>query len=161
MKIKNNKALIFVLLIIFVLIQLIHPIKNNYGVDANHIIKREELPVKVENIFTVSCFDCHSNQTNYKWYDNIAPASWVVKNHILDGKSEVNFSNWGLLDDFDKIADLNNISSEVREKKMPLRSYTFIHRKAKLNKEKIQLLSQWCEMTSVKLLNTSDSTNEQ
>lgn len=35
-----------------------------------------------------ACFDCHSNQTTWPWYSNVAPLSWVVSHHI-DRKSVV------------------------------------------------------------------------
>ncbi len=159
MKIRFKKALLLVVPVIFLLIQFIRPERNESGIGSNHIISSKELPAEVGDILSVSCFDCHSNQTNYRWYDNIAPASWMVEDHILEGKSEVNFSDWQLMDEFDKISVLSKVSKEVAAKEMPLKSYTFIHKEAKLSDEEIQLLSDWCEKTSIRLLNDPDKEN--
>ena len=41
-----------------------------------------------------SCFDCHSNETKWPWYTNIAPASWLTENDVKEGRSTLNFSEW-------------------------------------------------------------------
>ena len=41
-----------------------------------------------------ACFDCHSNEVNWPWYSNVAPVSWFVQNHVEEGRSELNFSEW-------------------------------------------------------------------
>jgi hypothetical protein len=40
------------------------------------------------------CYDCHSNETTWPWYTNIAPASWLVQNDVEGGRSALNFSEW-------------------------------------------------------------------
>ncbi len=156
----NKKLLLLILPIILILIQFFQPEKNEQGNGSDNIINNKEIPAEIKEIITVSCLDCHSNQTNYKWYDNIAPASWMVHDHISDGKRHLNFSDWGKMKNFDKITALNNISSEISEKKMPLKSYTFMHKEAKLSDEKIQLLSKWCESYSVMILDASKDAND-
>ena len=42
-----------------------------------------------------ACFDCHSNETHWPWYSNVAPLSWQVQDHVDEGRSELNFSEWG------------------------------------------------------------------
>lgn len=42
-----------------------------------------------------ACFDCHSNQTTWPWYSNVAPMSWLVQNDVDGGRSALNFSEWG------------------------------------------------------------------
>ncbi len=41
-----------------------------------------------------SCFDCHSNNTNYPWYSKVAPISWYINSHIKKGRKILNFSKW-------------------------------------------------------------------
>ena len=41
-----------------------------------------------------ACFDCHSNETKWPWYSNVAPVSWYVQNHVEEGRDELNFSEW-------------------------------------------------------------------
>lgn len=41
-----------------------------------------------------ACFDCHSNQTVWPWYSNIAPMSWLVQRDVDEGRKHLNFSTW-------------------------------------------------------------------
>lgn len=42
----------------------------------------------------IACFDCHSNQTVWPWYSNIAPMSWLVQRDVDEGRKRLNFSTW-------------------------------------------------------------------
>jgi cytochrome c551/c552 len=41
-----------------------------------------------------ACFACHSNQTTWPWYSNVAPVSWLVQRDVNDGRRALNFSEW-------------------------------------------------------------------
>lgn len=41
-----------------------------------------------------ACFDCHSNETVWPWYSNIAPVSWLTQNDTDEGRRSLNFSTW-------------------------------------------------------------------
>ncbi len=41
-----------------------------------------------------ACFDCHSNETTYPWYSNVAPVSWLLQRHVTEGRQKLNFSTW-------------------------------------------------------------------
>ncbi len=75
----------------FIIIQFFQPDKNNQAVSANDINNHLEIPTVIQEILKNSCYDCHSNQTKYPWYNNIAPVSWMIANHIKEGKEHVNF----------------------------------------------------------------------
>ncbi len=74
-----------------------------------------------------ACFDCHSNQTTWPWYSNVAPMSWLVQNHVDEGRRELNFSEWSRA-----FGEAGEASEVVREGEMPPRSYTLLHPEAKL-----------------------------
>lgn len=109
---------------------------------------------KISALLKDACYDCHSHETKYPWYTNIVPLSYWIKNHIIKGREELNFSNWA--DYSDKKADhkLEESSEKVSEKKMPLKSYTFTHSNAKLNQDQIKLLSEY--FNGLRKNNTSD-----
>ena len=46
----------------------------------------------------VSCYDCHSNESEWPVYSYVAPMSWLVRNDVEEGRSELNFSEWPLDD---------------------------------------------------------------
>lgn len=73
-----------------------------------------------------ACFDCHSNETQWPWYSNVAPISWLVQSDVDEGRGELNFSEWNRSQDADEAAET------VREGEMPPRSYLLTHPDARL-----------------------------
>ena len=61
-------------------------------------------------------------------------------------------TEWGNYSKREKIGLLESIKEEVESGNMPLKSYLLIHRDAKLDSEKISLLSKWTDETSAKIL---------
>ena len=96
-----------------------------------------------ENISAIlqeSCYDCHSNNTKYPWYNKVQPAAWFLENHIKDGKEELNFNEWDTYSNRRKNSKLKSIISQVKDDEMPLASYTLIHKDAKLSKSEKTLI---------------------
>lgn len=75
-----------------------------------------------------ACFDCHSNETVYPWYDRIAPASWLVANHVGEGRERLNFSEWDRPN-----SEADEIVESVREGSMPTWDYMLLHGAARLS----------------------------
>lgn len=97
-------------------------------------------PLAVREIFERSCYDCHSNQTKWPWYSHVAPASWLVADHVEEGREELNFSNWPAYDD---AHTRDEIVEETTEGEMPMGSYLLIHRKARLSDQDLEILRKW------------------
>ncbi len=148
---------IFVLLAIvaFVVIQFFQPEKNIGEVTQNHIFMQEQLPENVQVTIQNACLDCHSNNTRYPFYDRIAPASWMVSKHIIKGKKELNFSEWGQMDAYDKIKALEDIRQELEQNTMPLKAYVFMHREAKLSEEQKTAMLSWIDKKGEELVKSS------
>lgn len=142
-------------IIAFIVIQFFQPEKNVGEITQNHIFKQEQLPENVQQTFQNACMDCHSNNTNYPWYNKIAPVSWMLNKHVTDGKDEMNFSEWGEMDAYDKIGVLEDIRQEVERKTMPLKSYTAIHKDAKLTDEQRAALIAWIDKKGAELVKSS------
>lgn len=119
--------------------QFIQTDKTNPKVDKNIEIKAN---AEVMKIFKTACYDCHSNETVYPWYSNIAPFSWVVSNHINEGRKALNFSTWENYSDEEKKEHLKDIYRTVYAS-MPLQSYLWIHDDAILTKEQRTLIRDW------------------
>ncbi len=120
--------------------------KNNTGVSDFQISTVHRVPAHVEKILKNSCYDCHSNTTNYPWYAMIQPVSWWLNDHITEGKKELNFSEFANYNLSKQYRKLDEIKEEVKENKMPLESYTIIHGGAKLSPEEKNLLATWTEL---------------
>lgn len=138
------KLALLIFLIIFIVMQFIQPNKENIVVDKNLEIKA---PTEVMTLLKTSCFDCHSNETTWPWYSQIAPFSWVVANHVNTGRKALNFSTW------------ENYSLQLKEEKlkaiyrtayasMPLPSYIYAHEEANLTKEQRSMIRDWTGVRS-------------
>ncbi len=75
-----------------------------------------------------ACFDCHSNETKYPWYTNVAPVSWLTESDTLDGRRKLNFSEWDRPQ-----KEAGEASEELRKGEMPLWFYVPVHPEAKLS----------------------------
>jgi hypothetical protein len=84
-----------------------------------------------------ACFDCHSNETIWPWYSNIAPISWLVQRDVDEGRQKLNFSEWGR-----GRIELDEMIEVIREGSMPMPIYMVQHPEARLTSaEKEQLLA--------------------
>lgn len=149
---KLFKIVFIILLLVFIAIQFFQPEKNSSNDHSKHIISTEQVPENIKTILTNACLDCHSNNTNYQWIHKPAPVSWMVNKHIVKGKGELNLSEWGDFDIYDKIGTLEEMCNEAERKTMPLKSYSAVHKKAKLSDEQIAELCAWAEKLSENLL---------
>jgi hypothetical protein len=138
---------------VLILIQFIRPEKNlGELVTETDFIQVSQVPDSLARVFLNSCYDCHSNHTNYPWYSNVAPFSWYLNNHVVEGKAHLNFSNWGIMDKAQKVTALDQICEESSSGSMPLRSYLLIHRSSKLREQYIQAICDWAEAESLQIL---------
>jgi hypothetical protein len=84
-------------------------------------------------VFQRACADCHSNQTVWPWYSNVAPMSWLVARDVQKGRNKFNISEW---DRSDKHGD--EAAKEVRKGSMPPSQYLLAHPSARLSAEERQ-----------------------
>ena len=89
-------------------------------------------PPPVDTILRRACYDCHSNQTVWPWYSQIAPLSWLLANDVKEGRRELNFSKWSTYDAKKRAKKLTEIAKEVGEGEMPPWYYVLVHSDAKL-----------------------------
>lgn len=143
---KTIKIIVLFLLVALLGIQMI-PIELNQSnvVPNEDLLVLYEAPQNIEVIFKTSCYDCHSNNTVYPWYGKIQPFAWVLQDHIENGKEELNFNEFGSYSKRRKKNKLNSIASQIRDGKMPLDSYTFVHRDSKLSEQEEDEVLAWIE----------------
>lgn len=123
---------------------------------ANDFLVRRTPPPVVREMLRNACYDCHSNQTRYPWYTEIQPAGWFMAQHIRDGKRVLNFSEFERLPAKRMRKKLENCIDVVSEHEMPLKSYTLIHRDARLNDEQIKTFVAWAEDEIRKISTSSE-----
>jgi len=104
-----------------------------------------DVPATVEQSLRVSCYDCHSNNTDYPWYSKVQPVAWFLEGHIKEGKEELNFSEWNSLSSRRKASKLNSIIKQIENEEMPLSSYTLIHKEARFSEVEAQQIIKYIE----------------
>ncbi|WP_298370840.1 heme-binding domain-containing protein [uncultured Lutibacter sp.] len=137
------KKILLGILVFVALIQFIRPEKNSSKEDINHISKEVSIPINVQEIIKISCADCHSNNTVYPWYSKIAPISWYLAMHVNDGKEHLNFSEWTLYNKNQKAHILKDLKEVLKNHKMPLQSYLWLHKNAELTNKQYAELLNW------------------
>lgn len=141
---KIIKRILILLLIVLIGIQFISIDKTNPETnpeeDFMNIINP---PQDIAQLLKVACNDCHSHQTQYPWYSNIAPISFWLKDHIDHGRGNLNFSIWGTYDKGRAHHKLEECYEEVIEGHMPLRSYLLTHKDARLSDAQRERLAGW------------------
>ena len=143
---KIIKKITVAILIVFVVIQFI-PTKRNQStvVMSTDFTNTFNVPDSILSLLKSSCYDCHSNNTNYPWYNHIQPVAWMLSEHVNDGKKELNFSEFGSYSKRKQKHKLKAIISQVKKEEMPIYAYTIIHRDAVLSSSEQQQLFRWIE----------------
>ncbi len=112
------KQFLILLLIAFAAIQFIRPERNDGTPDGpNDISHYVKIPDTVQKILITSCYDCHSNHTDYPWYVNINPVGLWLKNHIDDGKRSINFSDLSGFTQKKRIHRMGDVSEQLNKGK--------------------------------------------
>ena len=88
---------------------------------------------------TDTCMDCHSNLTDWPWYSNIAPISWLVQNDVEEGRDEMNLSTGE--------ADVSEMIEAIQDGSMPPWQYKPTHPGARLSDQEKEELIRGIEAT--------------
>jgi len=143
---KIIKKILVGLLLVFIAIQFVPTTYNQSdAILETDMSKTFNVPEDIQNILKTSCYDCHSNNTEYPWYNKIQPVSWFLEDHIKEGKEELNFSEFGAYSKRRQKTKLKSIISQIRDNEMPLEAYTLIHRDAKLSENNKKLVMEWID----------------
>lgn len=140
------KKILLTLFIALIIIQFFHPKKNvSAAPGPNHIEATHAVPPAVKGILEKACYDCHSDNTRYPWYNNVQPVAWWLAHHVDEGKNELNFSQFGSYAAKRQAHKLEEVSEMVKEHRMPLESYEWLHSDAKLTPEEVKTLTDWAD----------------
>ena len=100
-------------------------------------------PEEVMTILDRACYDCHSNRTRWPWYSRVAPLSWWLVEHVDDGRGDLNFTEWPMLDFETQELAFHDIEEQIAEGEMPLFSYLLLHPGARLSEAEKRTLIDW------------------
>ena len=149
---KILKIAAIVIVAALIVVQFIRPDFTNPPVNEAETLEASvQVPENIKAIMKRSCSDCHTNTTVYPWYSQISPVSWWLKNHIDEGRRELNFSVWATYQPKRKAKKLEEVCEQINEKEMPLPSYTWAHRDAILSAEESKVLCDWATAEKAKI----------
>lgn len=89
---------------------------------------------QIKALVKEACYDCHSYETRKPWYASVAPASWLLANHVEEGREHLNFSIWGDYGAGKKEHKIEECVEMIKEGEMPIKGYGLTHPKARLTK---------------------------
>lgn len=140
------KKILIGLLVVLIVIQFIKPDKNQSSAETpNDIFAHYQAPDSIKQLIHTACYDCHSNNTVYPWYAEVQPVAWWLADHVNEGKSEMNFSEFASYAPKKGDKKLDELVEKVKEGEMPLKSYTIIHGNARLSDAQRLAITDWAE----------------
>lgn len=149
---KIVKIIALILLVGFVGIQFVPTDLNQSNtVPKTDFVLVNNTPENISALLQESCYDCHSNNTQYPWYNKVQPVAWFLEDHIDEGKAELNFNEWDTYSNRRKKSKLKSITSQINDNEMPLASYTLFHKDAKLSKSEKALIIDYMKNLKEKL----------
>jgi hypothetical protein len=102
-------------------------------------------PPDVKALLKRACYDCHSNETTWPWYSQVAPASWLIARDVIDGRKHLNFSEWGTWPEARRAKKQAECAEEVEDGEMPPFFYTPLHGDSKLTAIEKARLVEWAK----------------
>jgi hypothetical protein len=143
---KVLKYMLTTIVVIGALIQFYRPARTNLPVNPVHTIQAHtNMPPDVEATLRRACFDCHSNESRWPWYSNVAPASWLLTQHVNGARQQMNFSEWDRESGPRAVRRFDSICDEVTQGGMPLPSYLILHADARLSPEDVKSICAWTQ----------------
>ncbi|MEA2237144.1 MAG: hypothetical protein QOC81_1868 [Thermoanaerobaculia bacterium] len=137
---KKRTRILLGLLAAFVFIQLIPVPKTNPPVTGEIAA-----PPQVMSVLRKSCYDCHSNETAWPWYNHIAPGSWLLYRDVTQGRRAMNFSEWQQMPQDRQNRRRKQVWEQVAADEMPPWFYLPLHHAAKLTDANKAILKAWSD----------------
>lgn len=127
-------------IVLFGLIQLVP-----YGRDHTNPPVTQEVKwdtPRTRELAVGACYDCHSNLTEWPWYSDVAPVSWLTQSDVDEGRSILNFTEWNLPQ-----SEADEIVEVVRGGEMPPWQYKPLHPAGRLSASEQDELVRGLERT--------------
>lgn len=138
------KKFLIIIVVLLIAIQFITIDKENPPADMNKdFLNLTNPPSEIGLIIKSACYDCHSHHTKYPWYANVAPASWLIKEHVNNGRNHLNFSLWTDYKEGKKAHKIEECIDVIKSGEMPMKGYVMLHEEAEISQEQKMILLSW------------------
>jgi hypothetical protein len=106
----------------------VHPLSHQPADRAGSpLLQGADVPPSVASVFGRACVNCHSEKTQWPWYSNVAPVSWLVENDVKHAREHLNLSRWDDLQEVDQRMLLTAIATVIENHEMPPHKYAVLH----------------------------------
>ena len=136
---RRLKQIVAVLIVLFAAAQLLRPGRTNPPIEAARSIQTH-LGTNAVAVLDRACGDCHSNQTRWPWYTQIAPLSWLMARGVAEGRKAVNFSEWAEYSPAQRQSLLSVSCEDAKTGRMPDRLWTTLHPETRLSAPDIETI---------------------
>ena len=135
-----GKVLASAVVVGFLAIQFIRPAISHPPVTAEI-----QAPEPVKQILRNSCYNCHSNETSLPWFDQVAPAYWLVAYDVKTARTHLNFSEIGKLPPAAQKGMLYEAVNQIALGAMPLPRYLHVHPDAAITPAQLATLKEYLQ----------------
>jgi hypothetical protein len=143
---KATRVVVLAGFAVLIAIQFVRPARTNPATDPSRTLGAHvAMTPEAAAVLDKACRDCHSNDTRWPWYSNLAPVSWFVIDHVNHGRSHFNYSDWAQYKPEEAERLLQNACAMARKETMPLPSYLRVHQNARLTDRDIGALCDWTD----------------
>ena len=150
------KKVLVIIIVAFILLQFFPIDKNNPAVTPKmDFLTIKNTPESTAKIIRNGCYDCHSNESKYPWYSNVQPFGWFLKDHIEEGRKELNYSTFATYEPKRQAHKLYEAAEMVEKGEMPLDSYVLGHSEANFSAAQKEQLVKYFRMveSEIRLMN--------
>ncbi len=136
----RKKKLLLAVVVLLLLAQVVRPERTNPPVTGE--IQADAATMA---ILERACYDCHSNETKWPWYVNVAPGSWLMARDVNNARDRMNFSEWDSYSEEDQVDNIRVAWEMVERNWMPMLVYKPLHPEAKITDEDKAVITAWAE----------------
>lgn len=104
-----------------------------------------DAPPQVKQILRTACYNCHSNEIQLSWFDQIVPAYWRVAADVKAARSHLNFSEVSKLPTVVQQEVLYEAVNQIQSGDMPPHDYQLLHRESKIDPEELAVLKNFLD----------------
>lgn len=139
------KTTLLVVVAVLVAMQFVRPARTNPPTEARQTLQAHAPDHPGTAVIARACRDCHTHETAWPWYSQIAPVSWLLAHDVNDGRQAVNFSTWATYNTERRVKLLREACEAAREGEMPIGIYTMMHADARLSNADVDAI---CALSS-------------